>query len=201
MASQPSNAAIAEALEELGDLYELDGAIVHRVVAYRSAGKAVREASVSVAALAVEGRATELPGIGKTLQEKIQALTLTGEIPAAVKLRAKFPAGLVALTRLPGLGPKRARLLHSELGIDSPEALEEAARAQRLMAGRERLGGPGTHVELAGSARRRADSVKDLDMAACTTSPTAPPATMRRCARRPSGGACMSPSTGSSTTR
>src|SRR5487761_1952713 len=217
MASQPSNAAIAEALEELGDLYELDGAIVHRVVAYRSAGKAVREASVSVAALAVEGRATELPGIGKTLQEKIQALTLTGEIPAAVKLRAKFPAGLVALTRLPGLGPKRARLLHSELGIDSPEAREEAARAQRLravkglgprfeesmlkelkelrerpaprqgrviltralelgeelVAGLERLGGPGTHVELAGSARRRADSVKDIDIVATTTRPTA----------------------------
>ncbi len=214
-AGQPSNGAIAQAFEELGDLYELDGAIVHRVVAYRSAAKAVREASVSVSALAAEGRATELPGIGKTLQEKIQALSETGEIPAAVKLRAKFPAGLIALTRLPGLGPKRARLLHSELGIDSPEALEAAARAQRLrtvkglgakfeasmlsalaeqrerpadeparmilsralalgeelVGGLERLGGPGTHVELAGSLRRRADSVKDLDIIATTTRP------------------------------
>src|SRR6195256_2554483 len=89
-----SNAAIADALEELGDLYELDGAIVHRVLAYRTAAKSVREAPVSVAALAREGRASELPGIGSTLQEKILALAQTGTIPAAEKLRGKFPAGL-----------------------------------------------------------------------------------------------------------
>ena len=211
-----SNAAIADALDELGDLYELDGAIVHRVVAYRNAGKAVREASVSIATLARESRATELAGIGATLQEKILALVETGTIPAAEKLRAKFPPGLVAITRLPGLGPKRARLLHSTLGIDSPEALREAAQAERLrdvkglgakfeasmlaalqelderpaghssrvvltraielgetlVAGLIELGGPGTHVQLAGSARRRADSVKDLDIIATTTRPT-----------------------------
>ncbi len=210
----PSNAAIAEALEELGDLYELDGAISYRVLAYRTAAKAVREASVSVAGLAREGRATELPGIGDTLQEKILALATTGAIPAAEKLRAKFPPGLVAITRLPGLGPKRARLLHSELGVDSPRALREAALAQRLRtvrglgpkleeavlaaldqldanpsagtsprillpraieigeelaAGLVQLGGPGTHVQLAGSARRLADSVKDIDLVATTT--------------------------------
>ncbi len=127
-----SNAVIADALEELGDLYELDGAIVHRVLAYRAAAKAVREAPVSVAALAREGRATELPGIGKTLQEKILTLARTGTIPSAERLRAKFPPGLIAITRLPGLGPKRARLLHSELGVDSPQALREAALSQRL---------------------------------------------------------------------
>jgi DNA polymerase (family X) len=130
--SELSNTAIADALEELGDMYELDGAIIHRVVAYRTAAKAVREASVSVAALARAGRATELPGIGKTLQEKILALTETGTIPAAERLRAKFPPGLIAVTHLPGLGPKRARLLHSELGVDSLEALREAALGQRL---------------------------------------------------------------------
>jgi DNA polymerase (family X) len=211
-----SNTAIAEAFDELGDLYELDGAIVHRVLAYRSAAKAVREASVSVAALAREGRAVELPGIGKTLQEKIQSLIETGSIPAAERLRAKFPPGLIALTHIPGLGPKRIRLMHSELGIDSPQALREAALAQRLRTvkglgpkfeegvlagldameaqpggrvprvllvraieigeslaeGLERLGGPGTRVQLAGSARRRADSVKDIDLIATTTRPT-----------------------------
>jgi len=127
-----SNATIAEALEELGDLYELDGAIVHRVLAYRTAAKAVREASVSVAGLALEGRASELSGIGKTLQEKILALVQTGSIPAAERLRAQFPPGLIAITRLPGVGPKRVRLLYSELGIDSLAALREAALAQRL---------------------------------------------------------------------
>ncbi len=213
----PSNAAIADALDELGDLYELDGAIVHRVVAYRTAAKAVREASVSVAALARENRAMELVGIGKTLQEKILALVDTGSIPAAEKLRAKFPPGLIAITHLPGLGAKRARLLHSELGIDSPQALRQAVLDERLrtvrglgpkleasvlaaldspdaqpppraaprtllpraieigealVAGLTELAGEGAHIQLAGSVRRQADSVKDIDIVAATTRPT-----------------------------
>src|ERR1700704_6946173 len=92
-----SNAAIAAALEEVGDLYELDGAIVHRVLAYRTAARAVRESPVSVAALARAGKATQIAGIGATLQEKILALAETGTIPAAEKLRAKFPPGLIAI--------------------------------------------------------------------------------------------------------
>ena len=213
-AADPSNAVIADALEELGDLYELDGAIIHRVLAYRTAARSVRDASLSVAALARDGRARELPGIGSTLEEKILALLDSGAIPAAERLRAKFPAGLIAVTRLPGLGAKRARLLHSELGVDSLEKLREAALAQRirtvrglgpkleervlaalaegageratprvllpraieigegLAAGLAELGGPETHVQVAGSARRCADSVKDIDLIAVTTRPT-----------------------------
>jgi DNA polymerase (family 10) len=207
------NASIADALEELGDLYELDGAIVHRVLAYRAGAKAVRDAPTSVAGLARAGRATELPGIGATLQTKILALLDTGTIPAAEKLRTKFPPGLIAITRLPGIGPKRARLLHSELGIDSLETLRNAAGAHRLRGVRglgpkleasvltalEAPGGggdarprtllpralevaealasglseraPGAQVLVAGSARRMADSVKDLDLVAVTTEP------------------------------
>ena len=201
----PTNIELAAALDELGDLNELDGAIVHRVVAYRNAAKAVREAPGSVAALVREGRATELPGVGKTLDEKLHALIETGSIPAAEKLRAKFPAGLVEMTKLDGLGPKRARRLYDELGIDSLAALGEAAKAGRiselkgfgakaeqslleaLAAHEERpasarlvlarampvaeaiLEGLRAHpaverAEIAGSARRLADDVKDLDV-------------------------------------
>src|SRR5215208_1864661 len=128
----PTNAQIAAALDELGDLYELDGAIVHRVVAYRNAAKAVRDASTSVAALTRAGRATELSGIGATLETKLVALVEQGAIPQAVALREKFPAGLLQMTRLPGLGPRRARRLYEELGIDSLEALATAARQQRI---------------------------------------------------------------------
>src|SRR5947208_12095022 len=128
----PTNSEIAAALDELGDLYELDGAIIHRIVAYRNAAKAVRDAPVSVAALAREGRATELPGIGGIIQEKVIALADDGAIPAAVKLRAKFPPGLIEITRLPGLGPKRARRLFDELAIDSLEALRAAAQEHRI---------------------------------------------------------------------
>lgn len=126
------NSTLADALEELADLYELDGAIVHRVLAYRTASRSVREAPVSVAALAQAGRATELQGVGPTIQEKILALQQTGSIPAAVRLRERFPAGLVEIMRLRGIGAKRARLLHAELGVDSPQALREAALAQRV---------------------------------------------------------------------
>src|SRR5205807_9038181 len=133
-ARDPTNAEIAAALDELGDLYELDGAIIHRIVAYRNAAKAVRDAGVSVTALAREGRATELPGIGPTIQEKVVALATDGVIPAAVKLRAKFPTGLIEITRLPGLGPKRARRLYEELGIDSLDALRTAAEEQKIRA-------------------------------------------------------------------
>jgi DNA polymerase (family 10) len=67
--AMPTNSEIATAMDELGDLYELDGASIHRIVAYRNGAKAVREASSAVAQLAVDGQATKLPGIGATLQE------------------------------------------------------------------------------------------------------------------------------------
>jgi DNA polymerase (family 10) len=208
--ADPTNTEIADALAELGDLYELDGAIIHRVVAYRTAAKSVRDASTSVAALAREGRATELPGIGKTLQEKIVDLAEHRAIPAAERLRAQFPAGLIDMTHLPGLGPKRARMLHEELGIDSLEALRHAAEGEQLRALKGfgpkaeanilaalqavpdgeiaprivldralAVGEPvvaslrehpaSTQVELAGSARRMADSCRDLDIIATAT--------------------------------
>ena len=70
-----TNAEIAAAFEELGDLYELDGAVSYRVIAYRTAAKAVRDASVSIMALTREGKVTTVPGIGKTLEEKLRRST------------------------------------------------------------------------------------------------------------------------------
>ena len=212
--SEPTNTEIAEALDELGDLTELDGAAIYRTNAYRNAAKTVRESPVSVLGLARQGRATELPGIGGTIQEKIIALADDGAIPATVKLRAKFPPGLIAMTHLAGLGPKRARRLYDELGIDSLQSLRAAAENQqirklkgfgpkaeeailasvRLEDAGERparivlsralaVGEPlvaalrehpaSQHVELAGSARRMTDTVKDLDVIATATDPLA----------------------------
>ncbi len=126
------NAEIAEAFEELASLYELDGAVVYRVGAYRNAAKAIREAGVSVADMARQGRADELAGVGKTIAEKIDALLENGSIPAADKLKARIPPGLVAVTRIPGLGPKRARLLYEHLGVSSLDELREAADKGQL---------------------------------------------------------------------
>ena len=109
---------------------------------------------VSITALARQGRATELPGIGAIIQEKVLALADDGVIPAAVKLRAKFPAGLIEMTRLPGLGPKRARRLFEELGIDSLDALTPPPSSTRSAT----LKGFGPKAEesiLAAAERRR----------------------------------------------
>jgi DNA polymerase (family 10) len=152
-----TNAEIAAALEELGILYELDGAVKYRVLAYSTAANAIRESPVAVAELAAQGRATEVPGVGKTLAEKIDALIETGEIPAAVKLKAKFPPTLIEVTRVPGVGPKTARRLFEELDICSMEDLKAAAEGERvrdvkglgpkaeenILAALERLGEPG----------------------------------------------------------
>ncbi|MFL5872399.1 MAG: DNA polymerase/3'-5' exonuclease PolX [Solirubrobacterales bacterium] len=152
-----TNAEIAAALEELGVLYELDGADRYRVLAYGTAAKAIRESPVSVAELAARGEATKVPGVGKTLAEKIDALIATGEIPAAVKLKAKFPPTLIEVTRVPGVGPKTARRLFEELEISSMEDLKAAAEGEKIrdvkglgakaeeniLASLERLGEPG----------------------------------------------------------
>ena len=195
------------------------------MLAYRNAAKAVRDAPVSVARLTREGRVTTLPGIGKTLEEKIVALLETGTIPALEKLRAKFPPGLVDMTRLPGLGPKRAQKLFDELGIDSLDALRAAAEGEQLRGVRGfgpkfeepvlaafaagiaekpaprvpaaqgaaaspsrsstalRAHPAAERVELAGSARRLADSVKDLDIIATASDPAALTRGVRRARR------------------
>jgi DNA polymerase (family X) len=152
-----SNAEIAAAFDELSVLYELDGAVKYRVLAYSTAAKAIRESPVSVAELAEQGRATEIPGVGKTLAEKIDTLLATGEIPSAVRLKEKFPSTLIQVTRVPGLGAKTARRLYDELGVVSLEDLRAAAESEQIrelkglgpkveenvLAALERLGEPG----------------------------------------------------------
>ncbi|MBA3421558.1 MAG: DNA polymerase/3'-5' exonuclease PolX [Thermoleophilaceae bacterium] len=204
------NAEIAAHFDELADLYELDGAIVHRVVAYRTAAAAIRDAPRSVEELARAGRATEIPGVGKTIAEKIDTVLERGRLPQAERLLEKFPAGLVEVTRIPGFGPKRARKVFDELGIGSREELRHAAEAQRLREvpgfgaraeenvlatltadpdgnargrvllsraraiGEEIVAALREHAaceraELAGSARRMAETCKDLDVVAAAT--------------------------------
>src|SRR5919199_5442717 len=137
------NAEIADAMNELATLYELDGAVRYRVLAYREAARVIQQSPVSVEELARQGRATELPGIGKTLEQKILALLDTGEIPSAAKLKRKFPASLVEVTMVPGVGAKTARRLYDELGVTNLDELKEAAEQQRI----RELRGLGPKVE------------------------------------------------------
>ena len=208
------NAEIADALSELATLYELDGAIRYRVLAYREAARVIRQSPVSVAELARAGRATELPGVGKTLEGKIVDLLDTGEIPSAAKLKRKFPVTLVEVTRVPGVGAKTARRLYDELGIASLDDLRAAAEGERIRGvkglgpkveenvlaslGKLADGKPTERlllsevlpvaeriaadlrahpasdaVEVAGSARRRAETCHDIDLIATASEPVA----------------------------
>src|SRR4029077_1371738 len=126
------NGEIADLFDLLGDLYELDGAVVYRVLAYRRAAKRFRETAESVWSLSEEGRLTELDDIGDTIATKVGELRATGTMAALEKLRGRVPESLVEIVRLPGLGAKTARRLWLELGITTLAELETAAREGRL---------------------------------------------------------------------
>jgi DNA polymerase (family 10) len=128
----PKNAELAERFELLADMLELDGADAFRLAAYRRAAARIRESAVPVAQLALDGKATKLSGIGGTIEAKIVELTETGDLQALAKLRDKLPAGLVQVMHVPGLGPKTARKLWEELGVDSLDGLRAAAEQERL---------------------------------------------------------------------
>jgi DNA polymerase (family 10) len=131
-AKLPSNPELAEHFELLADMLELDGADAFRLSAYRRAAARIRESAVPVAQLALDGKATSLSGIGATIEAKIVEVAETGDMAAMAKLRAKLPPGLVDVMHVPGLGPKTARKLWSELGIEDLEGLRAAAEQERL---------------------------------------------------------------------
>jgi DNA polymerase (family X) len=128
----PRNGEVVEQLELLADLLELEGEQAFRVLAYRRAAQRVGETGGSIAQLALDGRAKELQGIGKTIEEKIVQIVEKGEIEALTKRRQRVPPDVVAFMRLPGLGPKTARRIWLELGVSTLADLRAAAEQERL---------------------------------------------------------------------
>ena len=130
----PRNAELADQLDLLADLSELLGEQGFRVVAYRRAAARIRDTAASVAEMALAGTAKDLPGIGKTIEEKLVEVVENGEMAAVAKRRAEVPEKLVTFLRLPGLGPKTAARIWRELDVSTLAALQEAAESQRLRA-------------------------------------------------------------------
>jgi DNA polymerase (family 10) len=210
----PRNADVAEQLELLSDLLEIEGEPAFRVLAYRRAATRIRETGTPVAQLALDGKAKELQGIGATIQDKIVQIVDTGEIEALTKRRKTIPPEVVEFLSIPGLGPKTVRKIWQELGVTTLAELKDAARSQRLRTlpglgakleenvlksvGRKKkaTGPPRTllgqalpallavvealrehpaaeRVSEAGSARRRKETVRDLDIIATASDPAA----------------------------
>ena len=128
----PRNAQVAEQFDLLADLLELEGEQQFRVLAYRRAADTIRTSGSPIAQLAKEGKAKDLPGIGQTIQSKIVQIVDKGEIEALTKRKASIPAGVADFLRIPALGPKTARRIWQDLGIESVDDLRKAAEAEQL---------------------------------------------------------------------
>jgi DNA polymerase (family 10) len=128
----PRNAEIADQLDLLADVSEILGEESFRVIAYRRAATRIRETPGPVAELALSGRATDLPGIGKTIEQKVVEIVNDGEMHALTKRRQSVPDGVVEFLRLPGIGPKTAARIWTQLGVTTLDGLKVAAEQGRL---------------------------------------------------------------------
>jgi DNA polymerase (family X) len=127
------NREIAVLFDKMADLLEFQGANPFRVRAYRNGSRRLQDLPDSVALLVQKNEPlTSIDGIGKDLAEKITTLVQTGALPQLDKLMAEVPEGVLALLRIPGLGPKKAAVIHKELGIDSLAALRTACEAEQV---------------------------------------------------------------------
>jgi DNA polymerase (family 10) len=129
-----TNQEIAAVFEQIADLLEYQSANPFRVRAYRNGAKKIGELTEPLAAIAAdpERSLTDLEGIGKDLADKIATLLATGTLPMLEELQAQIPAGVLTLSRIPGVGPKKAAALHKELGISSLIELRAACEQQRV---------------------------------------------------------------------
>jgi DNA polymerase (family 10) len=123
---------VAAALRELAALLELAGENPFKIRAYERGARAIEELGDGFEKVASENRLTEVEGIGEAIAQKATEFVSTGSFPALEKARAALPPGSLELSRLPGLGPKRARQLYDALDIKSLEELRQAAAAGRI---------------------------------------------------------------------
>src|SRR6266436_6942675 len=117
---------IAEILSEIGILLELKGENPFKTRAYANAARALEALSEPLQKIIAEERLGEVKGIGEALQKKITELATTGRLLYYEELKASLPPGLLAMLEIPGLGPKKIKLLHDKLGITTIEMLEQA---------------------------------------------------------------------------
>jgi len=208
------NAEIARLLGDVADLLEISAGNPFKVRAYRNAARTVADHPDPVAELVSGGEfdLTELPGIGDGIAKEIRALVETGSLPQRQQLVAMIPPGLLELLRIPGLGPKRVKLFHEELKVNSVadlkaaldagkiaklpgfgakllEKLREGVAAAATGDGQQRMvlheaeqyaraiveylkvGGGIDEIDVAGSFRRRKETIGDLDIVVTSSKP------------------------------
>jgi DNA polymerase (family 10) len=206
------NHEIARVLDQAADLLEVSEDNFFRVRAYRNAARTIRDHPAALVQMDSK-QIRALPGIGADMASKIESIIRTGDFDVHRELTAKIPPGLIQLLRLPGLGPKRVRLLNDRLRIRDIDDLKRAIAAGALRTVRgfgpkmehqlsQALAGERPaektrlllsaaeqtanallkylgecaaveHVEIAGSLRRRTETIGDLDVLALSANPAA----------------------------
>lgn len=132
MAEPLSNRDVADVFLGIAARMEILGEDKFRLLAYRRAGEAIADLPMPLADYRSRGVLEEIPGIGKTIADKVATLLDTGALPLAEKLRAQVPDGVIDLLRVPDLGPSRAARLHKELGIGGLDDLRAAVAEGKL---------------------------------------------------------------------
>ncbi|WP_165251135.1 DNA polymerase/3'-5' exonuclease PolX [Paludisphaera soli] len=125
-------AKIAQVLDDMGTILEVQGENPFRCRAYHNAAQALRGLPGDLTEMIADGSLAEVPGIGETLHAKVVQLATTGSLPAYEKLRAQTPPGLLALLRVPGVGPKKIKALHEALDVKSLADLRAAGESGRI---------------------------------------------------------------------
>lgn len=207
------NSDIALTFAQVATLLEIRGDNIHRVLSYRRAAENLGEYPEELTQLAEKGELTSIPGIGKTLAEKIEELINTGRLEFLDKLAEEIPLSILDLLKIEGMGPKRVKLVFQELGVTSLAELEEAAKdgslstlpkmgqksVDKILAGIQALKSFGTDrvklgealplaeeilakleampsvskASIAGSVRRRKETIGDIDLLVATDDPEA----------------------------
>ena len=127
-----TNGDLARIFHDIGDMLEVKGELSFKTVAYHRAADAIGRSPVDLVAAYRDGQAPKIPGVGAAISDKIAELATTGRMAYYDKLIAEVPPSLVALLRIPGLGPKTVRQIWKDLGIVSMDDLRKAAEAGTL---------------------------------------------------------------------
>ncbi|WP_376789803.1 DNA polymerase/3'-5' exonuclease PolX [Thermoflexus sp.] len=127
-----TNQEIAQILENIADMLEIQGEIPYKVMAYRRAAENIATLGRDIYDLWREGALRTIPGVGEAIEEKIDQLLRTGRLELYERLKSEIPQSLLEMRQIPEMGPKRIKAVWEKLGITTVEELEEAARAGKL---------------------------------------------------------------------
>src|SRR5680860_1208190 len=125
--SLPSNGELASALRTIADYLAIEGESTFKILAYQRAAVTFRDHPLSIAAMARDGSLRDIPGVGEAIQAKVAEYLERGTTTYLTEQRARYPGDILALTRLPGIGPKTVKKLWDHLGISSLDELRAAA--------------------------------------------------------------------------